>query len=305
MKNLIIYFKWDYNKKHWNNAFFDIPEIVQNWFMDFFKDFENNPVNIYICRWDKSYIWNGEFNMGFKLKNNNFILENKIIISDFIFNRSTLYIEKWFNNNWLIEFCKSKKFIIKALPKYSTKTYFIKNKSELQKKIWNFSKNWIKVIKPLNWSRWENIIITKSAKKIKEYQNFPCLLQKFINTSIWIPNIYKWVHDLRIIILNWKIVHAMYRTPWKEKYISNTSKWWVFNNLKIKYLKKEVIEVCLKVDNLLKKYKSRYYAIDIWYTKKWINIFELNSSPLFREKKYWTKKLHNELYKFILEKLNI
>jgi len=31
MKTLVVFFKWEYKKKYWNDAFFYIPEITKKW----------------------------------------------------------------------------------------------------------------------------------------------------------------------------------------------------------------------------------------------------------------------------------
>lgn len=305
MKSLIIFFKWDYKKAYWDNAFFLIPEFIEEWFLDFFSKFKDNNINIYICRWEDTYLWNNYFSEGFLLnkETEKFSYIKNNIKANFILNRSDYFFENWFNNNFLIDFCKNKLNIPLLFPEYSVKTYYIENKNDIKKYLNNFNINDNKVIKPINVCNWNNVLITNNNNKLVKYNLFPCILQGFIDSSIWIPDIHKWLHDLRLIIMNWKIIHSHYTIPKEDSYISNARKWWIVNNIKLLDLPNNIKEVVKKVDSVFKNIRNRYYSIDIWFTNKGIKIFELNSSPWIRHRKHWTYRIHNNLYKMIINNI--
>lgn len=306
MKNLIIFFQWNYKNEYWNDAFFCMPDFTKKCFLEFIKLFQDDEIiNIYICRWSDSYLEHSEFSQGFLYNKNkkSFEFVEKNIAGDFIFNRSSFYFEKGFNDNNLIDFCRDKSRIYNAFPEYCPETKIIENKDKLIKELSDFDENKKIVLKSLTGSCGNDVVITSSKKKLQEYSIFPCLYQEYLDTSDWIPGIFEGKHDLRVIILNGKIVYSLYRTPAKNSDISNLSKWGTLHNIDIQKLPKNIFWVINVIEEKMKDFSMRLYSLDVWYTKNGIKIFELNSSPAIYTHELGAERFHKELYTQLKNKI--
>ena len=161
------------------------------------------------------------------------------------------------------------------------------------------------VLKPINLSGGENVFIgTKSSivKKIRETEVkiSDWILQDFIDSSKGIPGIMKGIHDLRLVVIDDKIIYSYFRKPAQGNLLANLAQGGSMEIVPIKKLPKEVFPIIEKAKNIFSKFEHKIYAVDVMFDKNnnpWI--VELNSMPGM----YFTKgqeKTRKHFYQYLL-----
>ena len=106
------------------------------------------------------------------------------------------------------------------------------------------------------------------------------IVQEMIDASKGVPGITRGVADLRVTIINGKIMHPYVRKAAKGSLFSNVSRG--AKMIFAKKIPKSALEISKKIDKRLSKFKNRIYTIDIMFdqnSKPWV--IELNSKPGF------------------------
>lgn len=299
-KNLILFFP---SKKPRNSAFEGLNEKMIIREQQMLEEISQEKVNIYMVRKKEHFFWKNEFIPDFQLHWDvwkKYIWE-KHKFWDLVYG---FRMPEWVSHTFptkISEITKDKSLIEKLFPKYTLASIICNNYEEILN---NFQKNTanLKVLKPLKWSLWTWIFIWEKIPDISEIneENFPYLLQEFVDTSWWFYEICEWIHDFRVIILDWKIIAKILRTPAKWSYISNTFQWWEIIDLHDFVLPNEILSIIQSVDDFCKKYKHRYYSIDMWRNKNGkIKIFELNGAVGYPNeyvaRKFWEYTAKNIL----------
>lgn len=287
MKKIWIYFSRE--EKMWYP--FDQRNYLEAYFY-LIKDIEeNHNIEVYIVRW-KSYIWNWEFSNSYRFdynKNDIELYETWKVKVDLIFNRdneNTIpYIDdcKIINHPDFDNLCTDKLKTYEKFSELCPKTTYINSYEEFlesSKILWfeesdlivlkkNFLTNWIWVyIWELKWVKkntyidWDNI-----------------LFQEFIDSSIWIPWIVDWFHDIRVTVVNWKITNSFIRQPKKWSYLANTSQWGSIFVVDLWNIPKDLIVKVEKITKTLVEYSPLFFSVDFMNSKDWFKLVELNSRP--------------------------
>ena len=206
MKKVAVFFKqpkWmDYplDDDEYLSLYKDLSEYIENLWWDF-----------YIVRDNKTYLWSWVFSKSWKFSNGKVIETGKIKVN--------IIYDKWefitdnkvdvFNSEYINDVCTDKYKTYQLFKDYSPKTIRVTNQEEFDNWLKNIS--WEKkVIKPIDWEEW-NWVFIWDDKYLKNCDySFPLLIQEFLDTSDWIPGIYKWIHDLRIVYSNSEIIYSFF-----------------------------------------------------------------------------------------------
>lgn len=183
----------------------------------------------------------------------------------------------------------NKRFLPFLVSPYIKKQINISNKKNIENiKLLNSEKV---VIKPASLNRGTGVkILSKKTafKLISDSQNpYSYVVQEFIDSKNGIPNIMKGVHDLRVIMLNKKIIHTYYRKPPKNSLLANISLGGSKEFLDIKLLPQSVLEIIDYVNNIFSSFKNIHYSIDLMFDenkKPWIIEFNAHPGMLFKPK---------------------
>ncbi len=197
------------------------------------------------------------------------------------------------NNKWRVA---------RIFKKISPKTFLIKNKFDLKKYISKIKTNKM-VLKPIIGSGGEGILIlekNKPAKKELSIKNY--IMQEFIDTSKGIPELIDSIHDLRMVIINGKIIYSYLRIPEGGSLLSNVHQGGRMIDIKNSQIPKKALKIFKKVDKKLKKFKPRLYTVDVFFKNKKAYLVEINTMPgiLFNKD---AKKIQTKFYNAIIDTL--
>ena len=256
-------------------------------YYDFFEKGVEMGFEMFLANGKEAYLKKLDFQNLLRYEGNkNFNSTNKIISVDAVYDRSGGIFfpsqeisHKVLNGIKFKKLCCDKFAMYKVLEKFMAKSFKIKNKQELKKTVERLDKNKRYVLKPTNGLGGKNItigfldkILNAELENRKEY-----VLQEFVDTSSGIDGIVKGSHDLRVVVVNRKIVWSHVRTPKKGTLIANVSRGGQIKELNISEIPEKVMGVVAKIKNLIdKKYKNPIYSIDFGVENSIPCIFELN-----------------------------
>ncbi|HCU70744.1 MAG TPA: hypothetical protein DIC35_03230 [Candidatus Moranbacteria bacterium] len=192
---------------------------------------------------------------------------------------------------------------------WSKKNWLIKNTSELRDVLPKIKTTKI-VIKPLMESGGNGVqVLSKKEALKKACLQETNLVQEFIDSSKGVPNISHSMHDLRIVMVNEKIIYAYIREPKKGSYLANLAQGGSLKIVPKEKLPKSILPIIKSVNEILSSFNPRVFSIDFMFDenkKPWI--VELNSMPgLFftSEEKPYMLEMYQELLNVFKKELNL
>ena len=141
----------------------------------------------------------------------------------------------------------------------------------------------IAVLKPLNEGGGRGIHIAPLSELRRiaiPANNFPYLIQEFIESSAGLPGLAPGRHDLRILLLNGEILGGSIRQPAAGKFLSNTHQGGSMTMLSAAQLPESATTLAREVDAKLPQ-RPRLISVDMLYSAPQHRFFlmELNTSP--------------------------
>ena len=201
------------------------------------------------------------------------------------------------NDPFIEDICNDKYLTYNMFKNYCPATYgSIKHISKI--------KNDTIVVKPRFGSGGKGIKIKRKGSVKRLEKDF--LVQEFINTSDGIKGLVRGVHDLRLVVLNGKIMDFYVRVP-NKGFISNIS---LGGNLvRIPKIPEKIKKISKYGDMRFRKFKPRLYSIDFLFDRRqnpWI--VELNSHPgldiYYEIKARGNIKIYERLCKRLIHSIN-
>jgi glutathione synthase/RimK-type ligase-like ATP-grasp enzyme len=242
-----------------------------------------------------------------------FIQHNENITADFILDRSGSLafpgdkLIRVLNPLQFKSFCASKIAMHTILADVMPKTFFIRSTIDLQNICLLLDEHHTYVLKPSTGLGGKGIIfgtpteISRQSIEIdKEY-----VLQEFVDTSRGIPHITDSYHDLRVVLLDNKIVWITVRTPKKDSLLANVAQGGTIRDITDEALPACVVKTVSTVKNIITKNYSQplLYSIDMGVSNGRAYVFELNdqigfpNETMFSCKKF-TRKLVETMSEF-------
>ncbi len=273
MKKIAVFFRdnnpmwYPFNKEEYWVSYQEFNEVIKSKWAE-----------LYIVRWQKTYLWNSEFSNSWQFKNWE-LVETGHLKVDILYNKGYFIPDnniEIFNKIELDEICTNKWKTYDLFEEYCPKTILAGNEEEFLICLKQIKTEKI-VIKPLDEEEWNWVFIWNSEYIRKCPKQYPILVQEFIDSSNWIPGIIEWIHDLRVAVINWKILYSFVRTPAPWELLANVARGWKLKFIDIKTLPKKVLDIVFSIDKKFEKFWKRFYWIDMAFTKNWIKIIELNS----------------------------
>lgn len=175
--------------------------------------------------------------------------------------------------------CDSKNLMYQLLEEYMPKTFPIKDKKDFHNALNFFPSNALAVLKPSKGLGGKGIVIgTPSQLKtvpLKEGGEYS--LQEFIDTSRGISGIAEGRHDLRVAIVEGKIVFSHVRTPKQGSYLANVSQGGSLQEVLLENIPSQIIEMTKKVQSIIDPaFHYPVYSIDFGIMKDRPYVFEIN-----------------------------
>jgi glutathione synthase/RimK-type ligase-like ATP-grasp enzyme len=164
------------------------------------------------------------------------------------------------------------------------------------------------VVKPVNGLKGMDIFIgnKKDFKKSKLNKNKIYIAQEFIDTSYGIKDIVDGLHDLRVVIINKKIVWSHVRTPTAGSLKANVAGGRNLTEVAVSLLPKNIVQIAQKIaDKFYKEYDNPLFSLDFGVDEKGRPyIFEINDQIGFPLPSHFAKDLFlKELVENFLSKV--
>lgn len=307
MKKIWIYFSdpekmwYPFHKKEYLEAY--------TWMIE---EIEKNDILVYIVR-GNSYLLNWNFKNWFRIESWKIVEINENIKVDLIFNRddkNTIpYIDdcKVINHPEFDLLCVDKLKTFERFSEISPKTAYIHSYEECINYIKNFElkNDNILVLKKNFETEWRWIYIWGinwiSEGLYDDWSNI--LFQEFIDSSVWIPWIVEWIHDIRITVVNKTPISSYIRVPMKGSYLANIAQWGSWKSIKLSDVPKELIEMIEKINENMWDYLPLLYSADFMNSKGWFKLVELNSRAWLQHPNWFEKyyEFNNAVAKMLIE----
>jgi len=193
------------------------------------------------------------------------------------------------------------------LQKWSKQSWLVNNSAELENILPNIKTSKV-VIKPLSESGGANVQVLFKEKALEEAViNKPNLVQEFINSSHGVPGVSDKIHDLRVVMVNDKIIYSYIREPKEGSFLANLAQGGSLIIVPKDKLPESIPPIIAAVSELFSSFSPRIYSIDFMFDetgRPWI--VELNSMPgLFftPEEKPYMIEMYKELLNVFKAKL--
>lgn len=235
----------------------------------------------------KTYKGNGIFDGAWKFENGKFDRIEKPVKIDLVYDRTAGVKFPpaddgliWVNRIDFKVFCWDKWKAYQKFGKYMPRTFLLEKEKDLAGIIKKIRTDKV-VIKPYNGLKGLGIFIGPKEKfpefKLdKKYKYY--VVQEFVDTSHGLPDITKGMHDIRIVIINGKVVWSHVRVPRVGSFLSNAAQGGQLTEVDYRKVPESIKKV---VDEIAKDFYSNYdnpvYSIDFGLEKNSTpKIFEFN-----------------------------
>lgn len=262
----------------------------------FFKRGLERGFEMYIASGKENYTEPMTFSNAYRYNGEFFEPIGKTTKMDAVFDRSggmffptEIISSKTLNTLHFKKLCNNKNSTQSLIGEFMPKSVRIKNKDELLKQLKSFSASKLVVLKPANGMCGNGIIIEYPEKilptDIQDEREY--ILQEFVDTSGGIPGIIDGHHDLRIIIVNGKIVLSHVRTPKSGSLLANVAQGGSIQEVPLKNIPAFITNIVKKIQaNIDEKFNYPLYSIDLGIqNKKELFVFELNDQIGFPSEK--------------------
>ncbi len=191
---------------------------------------------------------------------------------------------KFFNSLEFTKIIDNKIVTSMLFSEWSKKCIVINSQEELKASLEQIQTE-MAVLKPTNESGGNGVIIGKKEEILnvvgrnkKMLNNF--ILQEFIDSSAGIPGITIGIHDLRLVLINKKIVYSYIRKPAKGSYLANLAQGGTKDIIDIRKLPRSLDEIVKRAHDIFSSFKSKIYTIDVMFDQSERPfVIELNSMP--------------------------
>jgi len=182
-------------------------------------------------------------------------------------------------NSIALEQIVSDKFLTHLIfPKFTAKTFVVHNRQEAKQAAKQIPSKQV-VLKPSVGTGGKNVrIISKRAINTQRIKPFT-LIQEYLDASKGIPNLTPGHHDLRVTLMNGKVLYSSIRKPPKGSRIANIARGGSYEIIPVRKIPAAVRKITKEVDTLLKPVGDRYYSVDFIYSRGRPYVVELNGTP--------------------------
>src|SRR6266404_2073448 len=258
----------------------------------------------------KTYKGNGIFEGSWLFKEEKFIPVKEEVKIDLIYDRTGgIYFPqanepdlKVFNNHKFKVLCWDKSMAYKEIGEYMPKTFWVGDKKGLNKILPEIKTEWI-VLKPFNGLKGNGIFIgpKEQARSFEFIGKDPkYIAQEFLDTSLGITGITKGLHDLRVAIVNGKVVWCHIRVPVEGTFTSNAAQGGNLTEVDYSLVPESIKNIVNKIiPEFANKYDNPSYSLDFGIGRDSVpKIFEINDQIGFPK---WEMKARDTFLKELVE----
>ncbi|MFC1687142.1 RimK family alpha-L-glutamate ligase [Patescibacteria group bacterium] len=282
--NLVILFK----EGDLSSYPFSIPAYKQS-YRDFFSIAEKY-FSIYIVRGISKFRGNGLFTSGYRWNGRSFAAYKKNINARIVYNKGQLFSsggKEWamINKGGLHTIAIFKDVTHATFPKIMKRGFRVRNKQDAKRKIKRI-RTVQAVYKPIDGFEGKGIVITDKNLLIAKLRKCDGLLEEFLDTSKGIPGLTQSYHDVRMTIMDGKLVQTYIRIPKKGSLLANVARGGSLHEFSFQKLPQSARKIISTVDKKLRRYGHRVYSIDIGFEGNTPYVIEINDQPGLPYKKW-------------------
>ena len=184
------------------------------------------------------------------------------------------------NNREFMLLCWNKWAAYRQIGKYMPKTLWLgKITSKLEEVVKEIKTENV-VIKPFNGLKGIDVFIgSKEEALVHKFNDKEYIAQEFVDTSEGITGVVNGMHDLRVAIINNKIVWSHIRIPPKGSYAANVAQGGTLKEIDIDRIPGSVKSVVKKIsEKFYAAYDNPAYSIDFGIEKGKAKVFEINDT---------------------------
>ncbi len=223
----------------------------------------------------------------------------------------TRVLEKYFsviNNLDLTLLLDNKLYSYFIFPSLFAKTSVVSNQHELKRALKLIRGHKVVFKFPIGSGGFGvKILSRKQANQLKIRKQV--LVQEFIDTSKGYKNLVKGVHDLRVFVINGRIIYAYFRLAKKGSFLSNIHQGGVMINIKNNQVPASVKKLIRRIDKRLKIFYPRILGIDFFFDSKGKPyLVELNTKPgiyFYPEDRALQKRVYLAMIKMFKEAVSL
>lgn len=232
----------------------------------------------------KTYVGESTFNGVWLYKNNMFEQIKSKTKIDIIYDRTGGVAfppqeeKRVVNNREFKLLCWNKWEAYKKIGEYMPKTFWVgSDKSKLAEILDNIDTDLV-VLKPFNGLKGIGVFIGKKDKALEiDFEGRDYIAQEFVDTSAGIDGGIVGYHDLRVAIVNNKIVWSHVRTPVEGSLAANVAQGGKLIEMDINKIPVRVKDIVKEISNIFyEKYENPSYSLDFGIEKGKPVIFEIN-----------------------------
>ncbi|MBU0998160.1 ATP-grasp domain-containing protein [Patescibacteria group bacterium] len=246
----------------------------------------------------KTYIGNGIFDGVWKFNKGKFNIQREKVKIDLVYDRTGGIVFPFQADNSfkvvnIRDFkilCWDKWKTYKQIGDYMPKTFWVGEFEKLKKVLPRIKTDWV-VLKPINGLKGLGIYVGPKNKAVnfKPSTSKKYIAQEFINTSKGIPGICSDFHDLRVVVVNNKVVWSHVRIPPEGSFKANAARGGILTEVDYKKVPsciKDIVEIIS--EKFYEKYDNPIFSIDFGIVGgKKAFVFEINDTigfPLWEMK---------------------
>jgi glutathione synthase/RimK-type ligase-like ATP-grasp enzyme len=309
MKKVLILF----GRSNWKNKKIFRDDIARESYESMYSLFEAHDIRVYRASYEwydfKKHVFSHAWTFGKKagwVRSRQVrpdVVYDKTPSSPEVYAKKTEIAKKYpiINNLLFTELIDNKLTISLLFKKWAKRAWLVSNTKSLREALKKIKTEMI-VLKPLSESGGKDVIIFKKKSTLpitKIGQDY--IVQEFIDSSRGIPKITNGTHDLRVVLVNEKIIYSHIRKPKTGCLLANVALGGTISLVPVGKIPKSILLIVSEVNNLFSAFHPRIYSIDFMFDssgRPWI--IELNSMPglfIYPGKELMMKKMYKELIK--------
>lgn len=260
-----------------------------------------------IVRSTDTYEGNSVFRGGWEFANNEFVRTEEPIHVDTIYNKGKSVfpfsdIPIVVNDPEFDVLCTDKWKTYELFPDMSPKTQLVNNKEELLEAAENMQTDQI-VAKPFDGEEGHGVFIGPKEEVVAQVEEFPYIVQEFIDTSGGIPGIVEGTHDFRFASISGKRVFSYARKPAPGDLRANMGQGGSMHFVTEEHIPQSVMDAFRYVDSAFERFPHRFYSIDMGLDRngEW-KLIELNSKLSLPHMSWgeWVPDVHRQIAEMLV-----
>lgn len=257
---------------------FSIPAYRES-YQDFFSIAEKH-FTIYVVRGISKFRGGGLFTSGYLWNGKAFVVHRKKIAARIVYNKGRLFSsggKEWtvVNKGGLHTIAIYKDVTHKTFPGIMKRGFRVRSKQDAARKIKRIRTS-MAVYKPYDGYEGRGIIISSKDNFISKISKCDGLLEEFLDTSKGIPGLTPSYHDVRMTIMDGRLIQTYIRVPKKGSLLANVARGGSLHEFPFQKLPKSAKRIITIVDKKLRRFGHRVYSIDIGFEDNKPYVIEIN-----------------------------